>query len=173
MNTATRVPEMMTGHPHHPRSLRHRWFEIFPQAVFDVCRQLKLRTTCTPDSRETPQNNKTPAEAGVLVGLTTIELVTSSLSGMRSNRLSYSPGRGETLSGRQPEPQPRLVRPATTKRFNWVKRALSDLFFQHRHPYATNDITNEVEDRRHQKAAPSWQPRETARSPAALKRITM
>jgi hypothetical protein len=32
------------------------------------------------------------------VGLTRIELVTSALSGQRSNRLSYSPGKSATLS---------------------------------------------------------------------------
>ena len=35
---------------------------------------------------------------GVVVGLTRIELVTSALSGQRSNRLSYSPGKSATLS---------------------------------------------------------------------------
>ena len=34
--------------------------------------------------------------AVVCVGLTRIELVTSPLSGVRSNRLSYSPGPGKT-----------------------------------------------------------------------------
>ena len=54
------------------------------------------------------KNNKTPAEAGVPVGLTRIELVTSSLSGMRSNRLSYSEGRNplpttlSVVSGAEP-----------------------------------------------------------------------
>ena len=42
-----------------------------------------------------------PNGSGVMVGLTRIELVTSSLSGMRSNRLSYSPLTGlKTLSVR-------------------------------------------------------------------------
>ena len=35
---------------------------------------------------------------GFVVGLTRIELVTSALSGQRSNRLSYSPGKSATLS---------------------------------------------------------------------------
>ena len=41
------------------------------------------------------------------VGLHRIELWTSSLSGMRSNRLSYSPAAGSKASGRAPLPQPR------------------------------------------------------------------
>ena len=47
----------------------------------------------TTPSVEAARHRETPIEE-VLVGLTRIELVTSSLSGMRSNRLSYSPGPG-------------------------------------------------------------------------------
>src|SRR5690606_3069286 len=48
-----------------------------------------------------------------VVGLTRIELVTSALSGRRSNRLSYSPGRDARLSppARFPQPLPDGGRP--------------------------------------------------------------
>ena len=53
-----------------------------------VCRRAQCNALFL--TMRSDENNKTPAEAGVPVGLTRIELVTSSLSGMRSNRLSYS-----------------------------------------------------------------------------------
>ena len=54
----------------------------------------------------------------LLVGLTRIELVTSSLSGMRSNQLSYSP---ELLSGEMS-----LLPLSVT-----LNRGYQNLFFQH------------------------------------------
>ena len=44
---------------------------------------------------DVPLNDEGPLAGAFVVGLTRIELVTSSLSGMRSNRLSYSPSSGE------------------------------------------------------------------------------
>ena len=68
-----------------------------------------------------------------LVGLTRIELVTSSLSGMRSNQLSYSP---ESDSGTQ-------ILLALTLTLN---RADNNLFFQHSHANATHKIGDQVEN---------------------------
>ena len=67
------------------------------------------------------------------VGLTRIELVTSSLSGMRSNQLSYSP---ESDSGTQ-------ILLALTLTLN---RADYNLFFQHSHANATHKIGDQVEN---------------------------
>ena len=67
------------------------------------------------------------------VGLTRIELVTSSLSGMRSNQLSYSP---ESVSGTQ-------ILLALTVTLN---RAHNNLFFQHGHTNATHKIGDQVEN---------------------------
>ena len=67
-----------------------------------------------------------------LVGLTRIELVTSSLSGMRSNQLSYSP---ELFSGHMS-----LLPLSVT-----LNRGNQNLFFQHRHPNSAYKIGNEVE----------------------------
>ena len=69
----------------------------------------------------------------LLVGLTRIELVTSSLSGMRSNQLSYSP---ESDSGTQ-------ILLALTLTLN---RADNNLFFQHSHANAAHKIGDQVEN---------------------------
>ena len=69
----------------------------------------------------------------LLVGLTRIELVTSSLSGMRSNQLSYSP---ESDSGTQ-------ILLALTVTLN---RADNYLFFQHSHADTTHKVGDEVEN---------------------------
>ncbi len=72
--------------------------------------------------------------AGCVVGLTRIELVTSSLSGMRSNQLSYSP---ESESGTQ------ILLPLTLT----LNLALNNLFFQHGDANSTNKIGDQVENR--------------------------
>ena len=76
----------------------------------------------------------------MLVGLARIELATSSLSGMRSNQLSYSPDLKRGLSKaipaqfRQPQPQ-----------------QFDHFFFKHRNSHATNEIGDQVENDRCQK----------------------
>jgi hypothetical protein len=70
----------------------------------------------------------------LLVGLTRIELVTSSLSGMRSNQLSYSP---ELLSGEMS-----LLALSVT-----LNRGYQNLFFQYRYPNSAYKISNQVEHR--------------------------
>ena len=52
---------------------------------------------CSKNLVRAQNSNSTPKGAVQLVGLTRIELVTSSLSGMRSNQLSYSPSSGRQL----------------------------------------------------------------------------
>ena len=69
-----------------------------------------------------------------VVGLTRIELVTSSLSGMRSNQLSYSPDLKRGLA--------RLL-----CSFVSLNRNNSHFFFKHRNSHATNEISYQVEDR--------------------------
>ena len=66
-----------------------------------------------------------------MVGLTRIELVTSSLSGMRSNRLSYSP-----LTGL-------LTLPLGGGSLN---RAGHHFFFEHGDPDSTHQFGDEIED---------------------------
>ena len=68
------------------------------------------------------------------VGLTRIELVTSSLSGMRSNQLSYSP---ELLSGEMS-----LLPLSVT-----LNRGYQNLFFQYRYPNSAHKIGDQVENR--------------------------
>ena len=70
----------------------------------------------------------------LLVGLTRIELVTSSLSGMRSNQLSYSP---DSESGTQ------ILLPLTVT----LNRAHNNLFFQHGDANSTYKIGDQVENR--------------------------
>ena len=57
---------MMTGAPPTtPGRYDTDGFEIFPQAVFDVRRQLKLRTTCTPGQPGNPtKTTKPPPKQG-------------------------------------------------------------------------------------------------------------
>ena len=62
------------------------------------------------------------------VGLTRIELVTSSLSGMRSNQLSYSP---ELLGTK-----------SLTALFVTLNRG--DFLFQHRHAHTAHEVGDEV-----------------------------
>lgn len=69
----------------------------------------------------------------LLVGLNRIELLTSSLSGMRSNQLSYSP---ESDSGTQ-------ILLALTLTLN---RAHNNLFFQHGHTDTAHKIGDQVEN---------------------------
>ena len=64
------------------------------------------------------------------VGLTRIELVTSSLSGMRSNQLSYSP---ELLGVK-----------SLTALFLTLNRG-RHLFLQHRHPHPANEVRDQIE----------------------------
>lgn len=72
-----------------------------------------------------------PNGSGVVVGLTRIELVTSSLSGMRSNRLSYSPLAGlKTLS----------------VRWAGLNRPGHHFFFKNRDPYSPHQFGDEVEN---------------------------
>ena len=66
------------------------------------------------------------------VGLTRIELVTSSLSGMRSNQLSYSP---ELLGAK-----------SLTALFVSLNRHGRNLFFQHGDPDTANEVGDEIED---------------------------
>ena len=78
-------------------------------------------------------NEERPARTAkaVVVGLTRIELVTSSLSGMRSNRLSYSPITGlRTLS----VGLARLNRPS------------HHFFFQNGDPHAPHQFGDQVEN---------------------------
>lgn len=69
----------------------------------------------------------------LLVGLNRIELLTSSLSGMRSNQLSYSP---ESDSGTQ-------ILLALTVTLN---RAHNNLFFQYRDANTAHKIGDQVEN---------------------------
>ena len=67
----------------------------------------------------------------LLVGLTRIELVTSSLSGMRSNQLSYSP---DSESGTQ------ILLPLTVT----LNRPHNHFFFQHGDAYPTHKVGDQV-----------------------------
>ena len=69
---------------------------------------------------------------------------------MRSNRLSYSPGRTETLSALVPEPQPDLIRATSTKRLNRVEGAFGDLFLKYREPHSPDNVTDEIKNGRKQ-----------------------
>ena len=127
--------------------LKPQTIGVFAMVKNDIANEQPEQKVSVAKQRKTRhENNKTPAEAEVLVGLTRIELVTSSLSGMRSNRLSYSPGRTETLSAPTPEPQPWSVGATPTEGFDRIKGPFGDLFFEHRHPDAANHVTDEVKD---------------------------
>ncbi len=84
------------------------------------------------DHREFATNVAKPLR--LLVGLNRIELLTSSLSGMRSNQLSYSP---ESESGTQ-------ILLALTVTLN---RAHNYFFFQHSHANTAHKIGDQVENR--------------------------
>ncbi len=81
---------------------------------------LDRRVLATPDLDDLARSHRpyagpdapTPAGRATMVGLTRIELVTSALSGQRSNRLSYSPGKSERLSvaGELHAARPRCLR---------------------------------------------------------------
>jgi hypothetical protein len=68
---------------------------------------------------------------GLMVGLTRIELVTSSLSGMRSNRLSYSP-----MWGLLTLPLGRA----------WLNRPSHHFFFKHCDPDSADQFGDQIED---------------------------
>ena len=72
-----------------------------------------------------------------LVGLTRIELVTSSLSGMRSNQLSYSPEFKRGLARLQ-------------RGFVSLNRDYPHLFFKHGNSHSAHKIGDQVEDHRQQ-----------------------
>jgi hypothetical protein len=76
------------------------------------------------------------------VGLTGVEPVTSSLSGMRSNQLSYSPGGEAPYRWDQHSLNQALGR---RRRFFGRRNFLED-----RDPDSTHEVGDEVEDRRHQ-----------------------
>ena len=75
---------------------------------------------CTGGSRDAKHHQYASDEihCTTSVGLTRIELVTSSLSGMRSNQLSYSP---ELLSGEM----------SLLPLYVTLNRGYQNLFFQH------------------------------------------
>ena len=75
-----------------------------------------------------------------VVGLTRIELVTSSLSGMRSNQLSYSPVVIRGLA--------RLLLSFTSLNYRIV--AGSHFFFKHGNANSTDEVGNQIENSRHQ-----------------------
>lgn len=113
-----------------------RWIEWAPSASlarrFRLAAHSQKRTSNTRNA-EHHQDASDEIHRSTSVGLTRIELVTSSLSGMRSNQLSYSP---ESDSGTQ-------ILLALTVTLN---RAHNNLFLQHSHANTTHKIGNEVEN---------------------------